>query len=88
MASSGKTGSNIAHLTPADIAKWPAPNYEDPDRITWMPIYSGIWFAAATILFAMRCWLRIRGHAGRLGLDDVCETRTMAVRDNLTFRNS
>jgi hypothetical protein len=68
MASSGKTGSNIAHLTPADIAKWPAPNYEDPDRITWMPIYSG--------------------HAGRLGLDDVCETRTMAVRDNLTFRNS
>jgi hypothetical protein len=89
MASSGKTGSNIAHLTPADIAKWPTPNYENPDRITWMPIYSGIWFAAATILFGMRCWLRIRGHAGRLGLDDVCGSRsdTVACYD-LTFTNS
>ena len=71
MASSSKTMSNIAHLTPADIAKWPPANYENPDRITWMPIYASMWFAGATIVFAVRCWLRFRGHAGKLGLDDV-----------------
>lgn len=35
-----------------------------------MPIFSGITFAAATLMVAMRFWLRIRGHAGKLGLDD------------------
>lgn len=70
------SGSNIAHLSPEDIAKWPAPNYENPDRLTWMPAYSSIWFIAATLLFGMRCWLRVRGHAGRLGLDDVRKHET------------
>ncbi|KAM0699321.1 hypothetical protein Q7P36_001368 [Cladosporium allicinum] len=70
MASSGKHNSNIAHLTPDIISNWPAPNYDNPDRITWLPIYSSVWFGAATILLGLRYWLRIRGHAGRLGLDD------------------
>lgn len=70
------SGSNIAHLSPEDISKWPTPNYENPDRLTWMPAYSSIWFIAATLLFGMRCWLRVRGHAGRLGLDDVRKHET------------
>lgn len=36
-----------------------------------MAPYSIIWFAAGTIMLGMRFWLRLRGHAGRLGLDDV-----------------
>lgn len=68
--------SNIAHLSPEDISKWPTPNYENPDRLTWMPAYSSIWFISATLLFGMRCWLRVRGHAGRLGLDDVRKHET------------
>ena len=63
--------SNILHISPEVIAAWPTPNYDYPDRMTWMPIYSSIWFAAATVMVAMRYWLRARGHAGRLGLDDV-----------------
>lgn len=62
---------NIINLTPADMAKWPTPNYENPDRRTWLPAFSATMFAAATMMVAMRFWLRIRGHAGKLGLDDV-----------------
>ena len=62
---------NIINLTPADVLSWPKPNYVDPVRRTWMPIFSGITFAAATLMVAMRFWLRLRGHAGKLGLDDV-----------------
>jgi hypothetical protein len=51
----------------------------DPDRETWMPIYSPIWFAAATTMVAMRYWLRARGHAGKLGLDDVRHQREKRV---------
>jgi hypothetical protein len=69
--------SNILDFTPELIASWPAPNYEDPERITWMPIYASIWFAAATLLVVMRLWLRSRGHAGRLGLDDVSSHFTL-----------
>ncbi|KAM0689949.1 hypothetical protein Q7P36_008716 [Cladosporium allicinum] len=62
--------SNILDQTPEVIAKWPKANYNTPDQLTWLPIYSCIWFGAATIMVAMRFWLRVRGHAGRLGLDD------------------
>jgi hypothetical protein len=62
---------NIIHLTPADIAKWPAPNYEHPQKITWLPAYIGTWFAAGTVMIGIRFWLRLRGHSGKFGLDDV-----------------
>jgi hypothetical protein len=63
--------SNILDQTPEVIAKWPKPNYVNPNQLTWLPIYTCIWFGAATVMVAMRFWLRVRGHAGRLGLDDV-----------------
>lgn len=65
---------NIINLTPADMATWPKPNYENPERRTWLPIFSGVMFGAATLMVFLRFWLRIRGHAGRLGLDDVSLT--------------
>lgn len=65
---------NIINLTPADVLSWPKPNYENPDRRTWLPAFSCSMFAAATVLLGLRFWLRIRGHAGKLGLDDVSIT--------------
>ena len=63
--------SNILDQTPEVIAKWPKANYVNPEELTWLPIYTCIWFGAATVMVAVRFWLRFRGHAGRLGLDDV-----------------
>jgi hypothetical protein len=74
---------NIINLTPADVLAWPKPNYEDPVRRTWMPIFSGLTFAAATLMVATRFWLRIRGHAGKLGLDDVSATHRTKPHDGL-----
>ena len=71
--------SNILDFTPELIASWPAPNYENPARITWMPIYASVWFGAATLLVVVRLWLRWRGHAGQLGLDDVSSQFTFEV---------
>ena len=62
---------NIINLGPEDVAGWPTANYDDPVTRPWLPIYSSILFVAATLMIAMRYWLRIRGHAGKLGLDDV-----------------
>jgi hypothetical protein len=64
-------GNNVVNLTPEVMATWPAPNYDNPNERTWLPVFTLIWFAAASIMVAMRFWLRIRGHAGKLGLDDV-----------------
>lgn len=66
--------SNILDQTPEVIAKWPKANYDNPDQLTWLPIYCCIWFAAATLMVAVRFWLRVRGHAGKFGLDDVSVT--------------
>jgi hypothetical protein len=72
---------NIINLTPTDVLAWPKPNYDNPVRRTWMPIFSGLTFAAATLMVATRFWLRIRGHAGKLGLDDVSTARGLNPLD-------
>jgi hypothetical protein len=69
--------NNILDQTPEVIAKWPKANYVNPEELTWLPIYTCIWFAAATVMVAVRFWLRFRGHAGRLGLDDVSSQLAM-----------
>ena len=63
---------NIISITAEDLASWPAPNYEDPVRRNWMPIYAGILHAAATLMVGLRIWLRTIKLAGGLGIDDVC----------------
>ena len=69
--------NNILDQTPEVIAKWPKANYVNPEELTWLPIYTCIWFGAATVMVAVRFWLRFRGHAGRLGLDDVSSQLAM-----------
>ena len=63
---------NIINLNPADIAKWPMPNYVDPERRTYMPAFASIWFAAGTLMVGTRFVLRTQSGAGKFGLDDVC----------------
>ncbi|KAF7186131.1 hypothetical protein HII31_12546 [Pseudocercospora fuligena] len=62
---------NIINLSPADVAKWPEPNYVDPERRTWMPAYAGVLYGVASIMIATRLWLRAKKYAGGLGLDDL-----------------
>ncbi|KAI7562962.1 hypothetical protein KC317_g8059, partial [Hortaea werneckii] len=62
---------NIINLTPADIAAWPTPNYDNPDEETWATPYAVIWYAASTLLLGLRLWLRFTAKAGNVGLDDI-----------------
>ena len=64
---------NIINLTPADIAAWPTPNYDNPDEETWATPYAVIWYAASTLLLGLRLWLRFTAKAGNVGLDDVSD---------------
>lgn len=66
---------NIINLTPADIAKWPTPNYIDPHRRQWMPEYASLLYGVATLMVVTRLWLRGKKHAGGFGLDDVSVKR-------------
>ncbi|KAM3414013.1 hypothetical protein BST61_g10675 [Cercospora zeina] len=52
------------------ISKWPAPNYVDPVRQTWMPAFLLVWQIAATIMLSGRFYLRARRLAGTFGPDD------------------
>lgn len=61
----------LVNLTPADIAQWPKPNYENPERKTWLPAYAVVLWTVGSLVVATRFWLRFKGQAGRLGLDDV-----------------
>ena len=62
---------NILNLDPAVIASWPEPNYVGPLERTWLPLACGIMYGFSTLTVILRLWLRLRGQAGGLGLDDV-----------------
>jgi hypothetical protein len=62
---------NIQNIPLSVLLTWPTPNYDDPVRRSWMPLYAGILQAASTLTVLTRLWLRARGQAGPLGLDDV-----------------
>jgi hypothetical protein len=64
---------NLVNVSPADVAKWPPPNYKDPETRNWMPIFVGFLLGFATIMTGVRLWLRAyKKQAGGLGVDDVC----------------
>lgn len=62
---------NIINLTPEDILRWPKPNYVDPVERSWMPPYAACLYGVATLMAALRLWLRWTKRAGSLGVDDV-----------------
>lgn len=62
---------NIQNIPLSVLLSWPQPNYDNPERRSWMPVYAGILQAASTLTVITRLWLRAKGQAGPLGLDDV-----------------
>ncbi|KAK3636625.1 hypothetical protein LTR56_014098 [Elasticomyces elasticus] len=46
-------------------------NYIDPPERTWLPAFTSTLFALATVLLALRIWLRFTRKAGGFGLDDI-----------------
>jgi hypothetical protein len=52
------------------IAKWPKPNFVDPDRRQWFTPYVIVLHVAATIIVWTRIWTRVRREAGGFGADD------------------
>ena len=63
---------NLHRPDPSVYLTFPAPNYIDPVRRSWMPGYAGTLQAASSLAVILRLWLRARKQAGPLGLDDVC----------------
>jgi hypothetical protein len=63
--------SNIQNIPLSVLLSWPQPNYDNPERRAWMPVYAGILQAVSTLTVITRLWLRAKGQAGPLGLDDV-----------------
>ena len=62
---------NFNEISLEAFSSWPPPNYVDPERRTWLPAYTITFLAVSTLLLAGRLWLRARGQAGPLGLDDL-----------------
>jgi hypothetical protein len=62
--------SNIQTIPPSVLKSWPTPNYDDPVRRTWLPIFAMFWQVASTMLVWLRFYLRIRHLAGPFGYDD------------------
>ncbi|TID22645.1 hypothetical protein E2P81_ATG01771 [Venturia nashicola] len=52
------------------IAKWPPPNFTNPQRRTWFIPYSVTLFLLASLVVAARLWTRMNRKAGVYGLDD------------------
>lgn len=63
---------NLNRLDPSVYATWPTPNYVNPIRRSWMPLYAGILQGVSSLIVITRLWLRARNKAGPFGLDDVC----------------
>jgi len=63
---------NLNRLDPAVFAAWPTPNYVDPVRKSYMPVYAGVLQGASSLIVLTRLYLRARNQAGPFGLDDVC----------------
>ena len=62
---------NFHAIPESIIAQWPAPNYVDPIRRSYLPIVACTLVAFSTVLIAGRFYLRARREAGDFGLDDL-----------------
>ncbi|QDS68591.1 hypothetical protein FKW77_000730 [Venturia effusa] len=52
------------------VAKWPLPNYTNPERRRWFIPYSITLFVVSTLVVAARLWTRMSMKAGHYGLED------------------
>lgn len=63
-------GNNYNAIPASVYASWPAINYVNPVRRTWLPAFCVTWQVASTLLLSGRFYLRARKQAGSFGLDD------------------
>jgi len=57
-------------ISPEEIARWPQPNYVDPQRQIWVAPFGITLLCIATLVIAVRLYARITRMAGSFGLDD------------------
>jgi hypothetical protein len=76
---------NLNRLDPAIYATWPTPDYANPERRSWMPIYAGVLQGLSSLIVITRLWLRARNKAGSFGLDDVCIVNHAVLPTQLTI---
>jgi len=57
-------------IAPSVIAKWPPPNYIDPQRRIWVVPLGIVLLCITTLVMAVRLYARITRMAGGFGLDD------------------
>jgi hypothetical protein len=74
---------NLNRLDPAIYATWPTPDYENPERRSWMPIYAGVLQGVSSLIVITRLWLRATNKAGSFGLDDVCNCTRLSSPSTL-----
>jgi hypothetical protein len=75
---------NLNRLDPAIYATWPTPDYANPERRSWMPIYAGVLQGVSSLIVITRLWLRVNNKAGSFGLDDVCINTRVTLPTQLT----
>jgi hypothetical protein len=57
-------------ISPEEIARWPSPNYIDPQRRIWVAPFGITLLCITTLVIAVRLYARITRMAGNFGLDD------------------
>lgn len=57
-------------ISPSEIAKWPSPNYVNPQRRIWVAPFGITLLAITTLVVAVRLYARITRMAGGFGIDD------------------
>lgn len=61
-----------AYKIPASVvADWPSPNYNDPERRSWLVPYAAVITAITTSLIAARLYSRWTKRAGSFAVDDI-----------------
>lgn len=65
------TYSKDSHCLPQELSIGSIMPQPDARCMAGLPVYSGVLQAVMTLIVGIRVWLRFRGKAGTLGLDDV-----------------
>ncbi|KAF2493751.1 hypothetical protein BU16DRAFT_464366 [Lophium mytilinum] len=63
-------GTHLRAIPTSATAQWPAPNYTNPERRTWFPVFGLILQVVATLLFATRLLSNLLRRGGSPSIDD------------------